>query len=732
MPEKIICEICGHSNIEGTKYCKECGNILTQYYYKGLWLKNIIITLLVFFLPFVILFYIVNFEVSANFEKQIKNSLDYSVEVNVRIIKLFLNERKKDLLSIAKSDISNLNQINTKHKFFQTFITEKPWFDLIAIVNPNGDIIFSTDNIKGNIKNHEYFQRSNKGSFFNSSIFYSDILDTTVMIISSPFFNLQNKIIGVIFASISLSSFYNLIFDLRIGRTSEIFLVDDKGIFLSPSKLGGSVLREMGHYKEELNPHQGEGGVLTHRDYRGERVLCAFRKFTEPNWYLISEIDIKEALAPVTALKRIIFSIFIIFGSFLVFSSVFFSKQIIDSIKNLTRSLKSAFDEITQKKNTINTINIELRKRLKECETLSKELKISEEYSKNIINSIDSGLIAFDEKLRITFYNDYIKNFTTKKEIKIGDEIPAVLPIFEDKNIRQGIEEIFVKNKPFNIEKKQIVVDGKDIVVSINTFPMKGIEKVNGAILLLNDITEQEHLRNQMADYEKLSALSQLALGAAHEINNPLLGITSYLELLLDEEEDVEKKTRSKEVLDSAYRISETIRGLLNFARPTPPKFTKISLNKLITETVSFLHHQPLFRKIKFEKFLSEAVPQITADTNQVRQVLINILINAAQAMPDGGSIAITTEKVKFEELVEIRVIDTGIGILPEHLKRVFEPFFTTKKGEGTGLGLSISYSYVKNHNGQITIKSEVNNGTEVKIVLPIRQKGKIQSEVIE
>ena len=173
-------------------------------------------------------------------------------------------------------------------------------------------------------------------------------------------------------------------------------------------------------------------------------------------------------------------------------------------------------------------------------------------------------------------------------------------------------------------------------------------------------------------------------------------------------------------------------RGLLDFARPTPPKFTKISLNKLISETLSFLHHQPLFRKIKIDKTLPDAVPQVTADINQIRQVLINIFINAAQAMLDAGTLTIITNKVKFEELIEIRITDTGVGISKSDIKRVFEPFFTTKKGKGTGLGLSISYSYVKNHNGEINIQSEINKGTEVIILLPIRQKDKIQSEVIE
>lgn len=727
-----ICEKCGHENKKEATHCISCSNQLRRDYYKGLWLKNTIITLILFLLPFIILFYVINFEITIHFENQVKQGLNYSVDVNAQAIKSFLDERKTDLLSIAKLDITTLEQINTKVTFFNSFIIEKPWFDFIAVIDPDGNLIFSTDNIKINFQDRIYFKKSLKGKFYNSGIFHSDVLDTTAMIISSPLKNRQGKIIGVILASICLKTFYDLMVDLRIGETSEIFLVDHEGIFLSPSKLGGKVLKEYGHYKEDQNPHSGKGGILVHRDYRGEKVICAYKKFDELNWYLVSEMDVEEALAPVTRLKNVMFYIFLIFGCFLLFSSVFFSRQVTNLLKNLTSTLKSALDEISHKKNTINTINVELRRRLSDCESLSKQVRISEEYIKNIINSISSGLIAIDKNFKITYCNDFVKNFSKEKEIQMNSDLYKLFPILKNKEIKNQIKNIFSKKKPFRIRKIPVILNNNNIILSIGGFPIKDIDDITGATLLINDITEQETMRTQMADYEKLSALSQLALGAAHEINNPLLGITSYIELLLEEEEDVEKKTRAKEVLDSAYRISETVRGLLDFARPTPPKFTKISLNKLISETLSFLHHQPLFRKIKIDKTLPDAVPQVTADINQIRQVLINIFINAAQAMLDAGTLTIITNKVKFEELIEIRITDTGVGISKSDIKRVFEPFFTTKKGKGTGLGLSISYSYVKNHNGEINIQSEINKGTEVIILLPIRQKDKIQSEVIE
>ncbi|MEO0095876.1 MAG: ATP-binding protein [candidate division WOR-3 bacterium] len=728
----IICEKCGKENPIYATQCVYCGHLFYKDIYKGLWRRNVLVTLLLFFIPFVILFYIINYEVSANFEKHIKTSLDYSVEVNTRIIKSFLEEREKNLLSINRIDISNINEIKKKNNIFIQFMKNNEWFDFIGIANPQGEIIFSTTPIKANIAEREYFKKALAGEIYNSSIFHSDALNRNAMIISAPFLNQSGEIIGIVFVSVTLSKFYNLILDLRIGKTSEIFLVDEQGKFLSPSKLGGEVLKQAGYYESEPNPHQGEGGVISHRDYRGEKVICAFRRFNKPNWYLVSEIDIKEALAPVNSLKKIILVIFLIFGTFLFFSAILFSNQITNLLKSLTSNLKSAFDDISNKKSLIDKINLELRKRLKECENLSKKLSASERYIKGITDSITSAILAIDRNYCITYCNNFAKNFLKIHNSQNNVNLFEASPLFLDEEIKNRLADIFNKNTSFSIEKKSVIIEGNNYILNISGFPVESGEGVHSATILINDITTYENMRTQMADYEKLSALSQLALGAAHEINNPLLGITSFLEMLIEEEDDVEKKTRAKEVLENAYRISETVRGLLNFARPAPPKFTKVNLNDLIKETVSFLHHQPLFKKIKIQKELADALPPITADANQIRQVLVNILLNAAQAIEDKGTITISTNKIKFEDFVEIKINDTGIGIPAENLKRVFEPFFTTKRGKGTGLGLSISLTYVKNHNGEIIINSEVGKGTEVKIILPIRQEGKITSEVID
>jgi len=236
---------------------------------------------------------------------------------------------------------------------------------------------------------------------------------------------------------------------------------------------------------------------------------------------------------------------------------------------------------------------------------------------------------------------------------------------------------------------------------------------------------EKNQFQAQLADYEKYAALSQLALGAVHEINNPLLGIFSHLELELKAARDPEQAEEIQACLDGAKRISSTLRSLLDYARPGPLRLSRISFERVVDDTFSFLQHQPMFQAIELRKEIDPDLPAITADANQISQVLMNLLLNAAQAMPQSGTITVRAGKVKCEDRIEIRVTDTGCGIAADILPHVFEPFFTTKRGQGTGLGLSISQAYVRNHHGEMDVESAPGRGTTVRFNFPVRQLGR-------
>jgi len=242
---------------------------------------------------------------------------------------------------------------------------------------------------------------------------------------------------------------------------------------------------------------------------------------------------------------------------------------------------------------------------------------------------------------------------------------------------------------------------------------------------------EKLQFDSQLAEYEKYASLAQLALGAAHEINNPLLGIMSHLELE-GKGASGEQRTEIEQCIEGAKRISSAVRGLLDYARPGPPLLGKVNLFKLVSETLKFIEHQPMFRHITVANLVPLDLPVITADVNQLSQILMNLLLNAAQATPPGGSITVSAGMEQSAGIIELRVRDSGSGIPADILPHVFEPFFSTKRGKGTGLGLSISQSYIRSHGGDIQLESAPGMGTTVRVTLPVHQPQKPATEYQE
>jgi signal transduction histidine kinase len=242
---------------------------------------------------------------------------------------------------------------------------------------------------------------------------------------------------------------------------------------------------------------------------------------------------------------------------------------------------------------------------------------------------------------------------------------------------------------------------------------------------------EKMQFESQLAEYEKYASLAQLALGAAHEINNPLLGIMSHLELEWKDASG-EQRTEIEQCIEGAKRISSAVRGLLDYARPGPLLLGKVNLFKLVAETLKFVEHQPMFRHIILANRVPLDLPALTADVNQLSQILMNLLLNAAQATPPGGSITISAGLEQSAGIIELRVRDSGTGIPSDILPHVFEPFFTTKRSKGTGLGLSISQSYIRTHGGDIQLESTLGAGTTVRVTLPLHQPGRPATEYQE
>ncbi len=238
---------------------------------------------------------------------------------------------------------------------------------------------------------------------------------------------------------------------------------------------------------------------------------------------------------------------------------------------------------------------------------------------------------------------------------------------------------------------------------------------------------ELREMQAHLIQSEKLASLGKLAAGVAHEINNPLGGILIYSHLLL---EDLNKESpyydNLRKIVKETSRCKEIVKGLLEFARPKEPETSLVNINDVVEKALSIMETKTLFQNIKIIKKYSSSLPKITADSAQLQQVFINIILNAAEAMEGNGSLTIETEVDSENSQIYIRFQDTGPGIPDEVKNRLFEPFFTTKEvGKGTGLGLAISYSFIRKHNGTIDVESKVGEGSTFIVKLPIKNEQK-------
>ena len=225
----------------------------------------------------------------------------------------------------------------------------------------------------------------------------------------------------------------------------------------------------------------------------------------------------------------------------------------------------------------------------------------------------------------------------------------------------------------------------------------------------------------QLIQTEKLSSLGRLAAGVAHELNNPLTGIMTFSHLLLKTIKDESARSDLEIIVRETTRCREIIKGILDFSRETAPQPKQYNINDIITRTLSMLERQWLFHNIHIEKRLDGQLPEIWVDDNQIQQVIMNVALNAAEAMNGDGTLSVSSGLSERGDSVEVRIADTGTGILPEHLDKIFDPFFTTKDPQkGTGLGLSISYGIIQKHHGEIAVESEAGKGATFIIKLPV------------
>ena len=275
-------------------------------------------------------------------------------------------------------------------------------------------------------------------------------------------------------------------------------------------------------------------------------------------------------------------------------------------------------------------------------------------------------------------------------------------------------------------EQKEMTVHPSSQVFKIKINPFK--DPSGGYVVILEDITEKKKMEEQLLQTSKLASIGKLTAGISHEIGNPIASISSLVQelnsLKMDSPEDVEFTEKSLGTINNHIeRIAKIVRSLGDFARISSAEKVLSNISEILDRTVNLVKYDKRFKDIQLTTDI-EDIPRIKVNPDQIQQVFLNLMLNAIDAMPDGGKLNISMKKAG-RAFVEIMFSDTGSGMDESMLSKVFDPFFTTKTlGKGTGLGLSICYGIVREHDGTITVKSKKGEGTAFTIRLPIEQNG--------
>jgi two-component system sensor histidine kinase PilS (NtrC family) len=343
-------------------------------------------------------------------------------------------------------------------------------------------------------------------------------------------------------------------------------------------------------------------------------------------------------------------------------------------------------------------------------------------FHENIVQSMSSGLVTADLDGRVTSFNPaaYTILGLAPDEV-LGRPCWA---LFAWEGGAEFYARVAKRNVPYRFEREVPRRDGRSVLLGMTLSWLKDSNgEPMGMVGIFQDLTEIKALEDTVRQRERLASVGELAAGMAHEIRNPLAAISGAMEVLQqDLRLDGEPATLMGIVLRETERLNGLIGQFLLYARPASPEKRSCDLARLITETLALLRTHHDFRPdIEIREDLPNAPVWVEADANQIRQVVWNLLINALQAMSEGGQLAVRLRTVVAEHKpqVELTVGDTGHGIKPDDLHRMFLPFFTTKTG-GSGLGLAIVHRIVEEHRGHVDVHSEWTKGTQVTVTLPV------------
>ena len=560
-----------------------------------------------------------------------------------------------------------------------------------------------------------------------------------LLVVTAPVRDASGASVAVLCGRFTFSAHRSFVSAHRdLSLASKLYLLDDHGEVVCGSEEGH---QPHGHgEKLEGRPGtplpQGEAWVRRYRVPHGQEMIAAFEPLHELGWGLVVEVPISEALADIERLKwqaiavgtllaiALCIAIFVtaraitgrlervVAGAQHIAAGALGERIEVDGPREI-RALALSFNQMSEAlESSHQTMEQQIVER-------TRELHASREFSERLLDSIDQRVVVVDDSHRVVKVNRAAR-------VRYGDDLVGRTyeEVFPTHSEPCAVLHTVATGVPGATEHLETTGDNQEIV-HWAAYPVRSADKPL-VIGIGRAVTAEKQVEAQMIHHEKMAAFGLVAAGVAHEIGNPLASIASQLRVA---REVPDRATETLEIVDrEVQRISRLLRELVDFARRDRDVVLLVSANQVIEDVNRLLSHDPRALSIRFALALAEGLPGVRAREDSLIQVLLNLGINALDAMPDGGTIVFSSA-LEGEEVV-VRVRDSGPGIPKALQGRIFEPFFTTKgQGRGTGLGLFVSGAIVTELGGRLLVESSTAAGTTFAVRLDIHRGPRSEAE---
>ncbi|MBU5436859.1 PAS domain S-box protein [Tissierella sp. MSJ-40] len=667
-------------------------------------------------------------------------------------IDIYINNAKDTVVTAANfSSQSHGDMSQIEREIFRIY-DNFDYFDLIFYMNDEAQMKFakpSNSHVRDRIYTDRdyYWESIHNNRVHISPLLISSVLGKPHFIISAPVYDINKQNTGLIGAGLPLDNIKKVVEKTQKHFSGNIWVTDDQGVIgvhpeidsdselIKIDSLGIQLLN-VNHDVSRILEEKEEAIIRYTREDQTYYGAITFVPIV--NWMIVVEQDERSIFYELVQLKKRLKIVILAVLSIALFLGLILAKKITNPIKKLVQQVRgwgrnikapkieteemTDCDEISELRDAFEDMTVRLDKNLHELEeSYLREYELKQ-YLNNILKSVANGILVIDKKGKITVFNKQAEAISQYKAVDfINKNINEFLSI-----INLDLGDIIVNTMENNMvitDMEEVLINqlGEEVSISISSSPVLDNNKnIIGMVFLFRDLSRIKEIEKELKREDRIRTLGELSASIIHDIGNPLAGMGNLIEILKDKSYDMDVKA---EVLDVLHKEIDDLNNLvinfLDFSRDAKFKKEQSNILDILNNAIKLLKYEMINKKIKLKiKKLKPDDSLVTyIDRRAIKQILINIIKNSIQAVDVGGTIDITIDK--DSDYIWILVEDNGAGISKSQLENIFYPFYTTKE-DGTGLGLSTAYKLIKEHKGQIDVKSNLGEGTEFKIILPL------------